>query len=204
VGRWQTLRFIAQTHLDLGDHEAARRVLEVTEAIASEVGDGRLLAQTRYWTGQACLTAGDLYAAQAAFDAVFDMYGDEAGVGQAYALHGMGDLARRRGEYAAAGQHLTTAADLARTGADAVLEGRVWLSVAALRGAQRQPADQAAALEHATALFAECGAAYLQIRALAALADASAEPDAANAWATIDGLYDAGDVPDKDRMHRRP
>jgi DNA-binding SARP family transcriptional activator/tetratricopeptide (TPR) repeat protein len=204
VGRWQTLRFIGQTYLDLGDHEAARRVLEVTEAIASELGDGRLLAQTRYWTGQACLAAGDPYAAQAAFDAVFDMYGDEAGVGQAYALHGKGELARRRGEYAAAGQHLTTAASLARTGADTVLEGRVWLSVAALRGAQRQPADQAAALEHATALFAECGAAYLQIRALAALADASAEPAAEKAWATIDGLYHAGDVPDKDRMHRRP
>ena len=60
LGQWQTQRYIGQNHLDRGDHRAARRALAAAEAIATELGDGRVLAQTRYWTGQACLAAGDI------------------------------------------------------------------------------------------------------------------------------------------------
>ena len=208
VGWWQTQRFIGQTHLDLGNYDDARRVLEEAGAVAGELGGGRLLAQTRYWLGQACLATDDLDGAQASFDAVFAVYRDDVGVGQAYALHGMGDVARRRGEYRVAERHLTMAAGLARDGADAVLEGRVWLSIGALHHAQGQPDEQLMALERAVALFAGCGAAYLEARALAALARARADRgDAAAAdaaWNRVERLYSAADVPDEDRIHRRP
>jgi DNA-binding SARP family transcriptional activator/tetratricopeptide (TPR) repeat protein len=208
VGRWQTLRFIGQTHLDLGNHQDARHMLKAAEAIASELGGGRLIAQTQYWIGQACLAAGDLDGAQAAFDAVFDVYGDDSGVGHAYAVHGLGDLAMRIGSHGVAGRHLAQAAGLARDGADAVLEGRVWLSTAALHQAQGQPDKQIMALEHAVAVFAGCGAAYLEARAHAVLGQITAsrgDTAAADAaWTRIENLYSTAGLPDGDRIHRRP
>jgi DNA-binding SARP family transcriptional activator len=207
VGRWQTLRYIGQSHLDRGDHGAARTALQAAEAIATELGDTRLLTQTRYWIGQACLAAGDVAGAQAAFNAVFDVYCDDLGVGRAYALHGRGDLALREGSYGAAERHLTTAAELAREGADAVLEGRVWLSLAALRHAQGQSRERAAALENASAVFAGCGAAYLEVLALADLAGIAEEAGDAIAgdaiWKRIDGIYGAASVPGEERIQWR-
>jgi tetratricopeptide (TPR) repeat protein len=169
VGQWQTLRYIGQSHLDRGDHQNARDALQAAEAIAAQLGESRLLAQTRYWIGQACLAAGDVEGAQAAFDAVCDVYADDVGIGRAYALHGLGDLALARGALTAADRHLAAAAELARDGADAVLEGRVSLSIATLREAQGRPDERVMALEHAAAVFAGCGAAYLEVRALAEL-----------------------------------
>ena len=206
VGRWQALRCVGQSHLDRGDHGAARAALQAAEAIAAELADTRLLAQTRYWIGQACLAAGDVAGAQAAITAVYDVYCDDLGVGRAYALHGRGDLALREGSYAAAERHLTTAAGLARDGADAVLEGRAWLSLAALRRALGQSRERAAALERAGAVFAGCGAAYLEVLALAGLAAiAEGEGDAVAEdaiWKRIDGIYDAADVPGAERIAR--
>jgi len=208
VGRWQTLRFIGQTYLDLGDHENARRVLGVAETVATELGRERLLAQTRYWIGQACLALGDMGGAQVAFDAVFDVYGDQSGVGQAYALHGLGEVAWRIGEYGIAEQHLAAAEDLAHEGKDAALEGRVWLSIADMRHAQAQPDEQALALRRAMDVFAGCGAKRLEARALAAYAQAMVDrgdPDAADeAWARVEGLYDAVHLPAEDRVRHRP
>jgi len=206
VGAWQTLRFIGQTHLDLRHDDDARRVLAAAEAAASDIGSTRLLAQTRYWIGQACLAAGDLDSAQAAFEAVYDVFGVDAGVGHAYAVHGMGDVARRRGAYDAAEGHLALAADLARDAADATLEGRVLLSVAALRAAQGRPDEQVLELEQAAAVFARCGAAYLEARALAALARVLADrgESAGAAWERVENLDRAAGLADEDRVHRRP
>jgi DNA-binding SARP family transcriptional activator/tetratricopeptide (TPR) repeat protein len=207
VGRWQTLRFIGQAHLDRGDYQAALSVLEEAKAVADELGGGRLIAQTRYWIGQTCLAMGNTEGAQAAFDAVFDVYGDGGGVGRAYAVHGMGEVAWRKGAYVAAEGYLREAASLARNGADAVLEGRVWLSTAALGQAREQAGEQAAALERAVAVFAGCGAAYLEVRALSGLARVMAQQenaaDAEAAWARVEHLYDAAGVPAADRLFGR-
>ncbi len=204
VGRWQTLRYIGHTHLDRGDHQAALRVLGEAAAMAGELGGGRLIAQTRYWIGQTCLAMGDADGAQAAFDAVMDVYRDDTGLGRAYALHGAGDVACRRGEHDAAERCFGEAASLARQGADAMLEGRVWLSAAALHRARGQADELAAALRRAVTVFAACGAAYLEIRALAALRRAMADrgdPAAAEAARTrIESLYEAAGVPDEARL----
>jgi len=203
VGRWQALRYIGQTHLDRGDYAAALRVLGEAEALAGELG-GRPIAQTRYWIGQTRLAMGDTDGARAAFDAVYGIYLGEAGVGRAYALHGLGDVAWRQGDYAAAERYFEEAAGLARQGADAMLEGRVWLSAAALYRARGQAGEAAAALRRAVTVFAAAGAAYLETRALAALVRVAAEPgDAAAAEAArtrIESLYQTAGVPAGDRL----
>ncbi|HET9898775.1 MAG TPA: BTAD domain-containing putative transcriptional regulator [Streptosporangiaceae bacterium] len=208
VGRWQTLRFIGQTYLDRGDDAKAQQVLEAAESIAAELGNQRLIAQTRYWLGQACLAMGDLDAAQVAFDAVFDVFRDDAGVGHAYARHGLGDVAWRTGAFGVADQHLTAAAARAKESADAGLEGRVWLSIAALRSAQGQFAGQLAALRQAVDIFAGCGAARLEARALAAsaavMSDHGDAAAAEAAWSRIERLYEAADLPAQDRLSHRP
>jgi tetratricopeptide (TPR) repeat protein len=200
VGEWQSTRFIAQTHLDLGNPAEALIALHAAERLTDDVprrgsfGRLRLLAQTRYWAGQAHLAGGDLDAAETAFTAVLDAYPERSGLGHAYATHGLGDLARHAGRLDDAGRHLDVAGDLARDGADAVLVGRVLLSVAALRAAQGERAAQIEALERAEECFADCGAAYLQVRALAALA----------AWDRVELIYTDSGVPAEDRLHRRP
>jgi DNA-binding SARP family transcriptional activator/tetratricopeptide (TPR) repeat protein len=207
VGRCQTLRFIGRNALDLGDHEQARRSLEEAEAIADGLGDRRLIAQTRYWIGQACLDAGDIDGAQVAFDAVFDIYGDEAGLGYAYAAHGLGEVARRKGAYGAAERYLTDAISMARE-ADTMLEGRAWLSIAALRRDQARLDDMITVLERAADMFRSCGAAHLEARALRELAWVMTEQANAvaadAAWDRIENLYRAAGLPEEDRVYRRP
>jgi len=204
VGRYQTLRFIGQTHLDLGAHGTALTELEKAARVARALDDLRLLAQSRYWVGQAQLAAGDLAAAAEAFGDVLAAF--EGGVGRAYALHGMGDIATRRHDYGPARQHFDAAADLAR-GADAVLAGRVALSLASLHHGAGRPDLEREALADAVALFATCGAAYLQVRALAALGAAYAEGgdtvQADEAWHGVDELYVASGVPVQERILRR-
>src|SRR5258708_2646007 len=91
VGQRQTMRFIGQTHLDLGNHDAARIVLKAAEAVAGALGDGRdhLIAQTRYWLGQACLAARDIEGAETAFTAVADAFPHSRRIGHPYAPHGL-------------------------------------------------------------------------------------------------------------------
>ncbi len=207
VGHWQTLRFIGQNYLDQGDFANARRILEESQNLAVELGGGRLVAQTRYWIGQTCVAAGDIDEAQAAFDAVLDVFGEGGGIGRAYALHGLGQVATRQDMHGVAERFLTEAVKLAQDGADAALEGRTWLSVAGLRRAEKQADQQIAALETAVSVFAGCGAAYLEVRALAGLARAVAERgDAAAAdvaWARITELYEVNGVLAQDRIVHR-
>jgi DNA-binding SARP family transcriptional activator len=207
VGCWLTLRYIGHTHLDVADHEDARRVLAQAQIVADELGSPRLIAQSRYWMGQASLAAEDLAGAQAAFEAVYAEYGDDVGTGHAYALHGLGNVAWRRGDYEAAGGHFSTAVELAQAGDDIVLEGRVWLSVAALRDSQARPDGQLAALQRAVAILTGCGAPYYEARALVALAQALASQAEAEAAAEarlrLENLFTAVDLPHEDRyIHR--
>jgi DNA-binding SARP family transcriptional activator/tetratricopeptide (TPR) repeat protein len=208
VGRWLTLRFIGHAYLDRGDHEAALAMLEQAQVVADELGGGRLIAQTRYWIGQVCLAMGDTDGAQAAFDVVSDVFYQAGGVGRAYAVHGMGEVAWRRGAYAAAESFLTEALSLVSDGTDAVLESRVWLSVATLHQVQGQAGAQEAALRQAAAVSAGCGAAYLEVRAQAGLARVLAgrgdEAAARQARSRIGELYDRAGVPAGDRLGWSP
>jgi tetratricopeptide (TPR) repeat protein/DNA-binding SARP family transcriptional activator len=206
VGCWQALRLIGQTYLDLGRHDDARRLLAEAEDAAVRLGDGRLLAQTRYWIGQAGLAAGDLDGARAAFGFVFDVCQGTGGSGLAYALHGMGEAECRTGAYEAAQRRLSEAASLAREGEDALLQGRVWMSVAELRQRQGQGDGQLAALREAKEVFAGRGAVHLEAWALRELARALRERgDAGAAAAALDGLerlYQEARVPQEDRVYQ--
>ena len=207
AGRWLTLRYIGQTHLDMADPEEALRVLAQAQDVAGQLGSPRFIAQTRYWMGQACLGAGDLEGAQAAFESVYAGYGDDVGTGHAYALHGLGNVAWRRGAYEAAERHFTTAVELAQAGADVVLEGRAWLSVAALRESQGRPGDQVAALQQAVSVLTGCGAPYYEARARVALTQvlgSRGEPDAADETRRrLENLFTAAGLLEGDRyIHR--
>jgi tetratricopeptide (TPR) repeat protein len=200
LGRCQTLRFIGQTHLDLGQYDQARQELEVAETVAANDLDERLIAQ-------ACLALGDIGGAQVAFDAVFDVFGDTSGGGHAYARHGPGQVATRRGAYNVADRHLSEATALAHDTADTRLEGRIWLLVADLRHAQGRLDEQAETLRAAVALLHDGGEVSLEVQALAELAQAMAERGdttaAEEAWTRIENLYAAADLPDEDRIHSR-
>ena len=207
MGLCQTLRFIGQTYLDLGQHDKARQELEKAEAEASEL-DERLMAQARYWIGQACLARGDIDGAQVAFDMVFDVFGDTPDGGHAYALHGLGQVATRKGAHSLADRHLAEAVTLAHDAADTRLEGRIWLSIADLRQAQHQPSEQAGALHKAVAVLHTGGEVSLETQALAELARVLAgqgdDAAAGEAWARIENLYAVAGLPDEDRVYRRP
>jgi DNA-binding SARP family transcriptional activator/tetratricopeptide (TPR) repeat protein len=208
AGQCQTLRFIGQTHLDLGQPGEALRELRASEGIAEQLGQPRLMAQTRYWIGQACLANGDLDGAQACFTAMLEVFGEPAGLGHAYAVHGLGDVARRTGALKAAGRYLSLAASLARDEGDANLEGRVALTSAGLQEALRHQDQRIAALEHAISCFADCNVVYLQVQALDQLVraqeDAGRGQSARAAWARIEELYAEMDLPEADRIQRGP
>jgi DNA-binding SARP family transcriptional activator/tetratricopeptide (TPR) repeat protein len=207
VGRCLTLRFIGQVHLDRGAHEQAADALARAEAVADTIGSPRLIAQTRYWSGCAHLAAGDPAAAERSFVAVRESSGRDSGLGHAYALHGLGDLARHRHDPVRAEADLTRAVTLAHEHADALLEGRVRLSLADLWAGRGRIEEQVAELRQAARCFATVDAAYLEIQAQARLAEALAAREsraaADAAWARVEQLYAAGDVPERDRILRR-
>lgn len=204
VGVQQTLRFLGQNHLDLGDAAAAVAFLLEAEQVARRLGSPRVLAPTLYWMGHAHLARGDLPAAATAFDEVLAAYPPSSGVGHAYARHGLGALAIARADFPAAADHLEQADALA-AGADAVLAGRIQLALAALEKARDRPADQIVALLRAIARFRTCGAIYQETAAQAALADAyarSGDHEAADAARDrVNEVYDTAGVPDADRRH---
>jgi tetratricopeptide (TPR) repeat protein/DNA-binding SARP family transcriptional activator len=204
VGCQQTLRFIGRTHLDLGDGDRARLAFEAAESVAIELGNDRLIAQSRYWIGLACLARDDLDGAQAAFESVYDTYQDEGGQGEAYARHGLGLMARRAGAFTLAEQHLTEAARLAHESGDASLEGRAQMSIALLRSEQGRQDDQIDALDRAIGVFADGGAVRLEVQALAELARVRSSrgehKEADFAWAAIQNRYEAAELPPGDRL----
>lgn len=204
VGQWQAMRFIGQTYLDLGRCEDARRVLGQAQAVAEKLGllRDRLIGQTRYWIGQACLADRDLESAQVEFDAVYDLVGEVTGLDAAYAAHGLGDVARFRGAYQLADRQLARAVDLAHDGGDATLEARALMSAAELRQAQGRRDEQVEALKRAVTVLAGCGVAYLEVQALAALAAVQPGQHADELWALIERHYAEGNVPDEDRLRR--
>jgi hypothetical protein len=97
---------------------------------------------------------------------------------------------------------------LAHEHADALLEGRVRLSLADLWRDRGRSGEQVAELGRAARCFATVDAAYLEVQAQARLAEALTEQrsevlsDAA--WARVRQLYDAGEVPEQDRVLGRP
>jgi tetratricopeptide (TPR) repeat protein len=208
VGRWQAQRYIGQTYLDLGQHEAALRELRAAQDLAEQLGTPRPLVQTQYWTGQALLAAGQPEAARAAFTVMLDLLGEAAGLGHAYAEHGLGEVAGRAGHLGEAADRLERAAELARAGDDVNLEGRVAMSAAAVAERAGRPEQRTRQLEHAVTCFIDCQAEYLQVAALAELARAQQDlglaPAALATWSRIEALYAGLAVGEPDRIHRRP
>jgi tetratricopeptide (TPR) repeat protein/DNA-binding SARP family transcriptional activator len=194
VGRWQTLRFIGQTHLDLGRVDRALSALEDAERVAATL-PARLLAQTRYWIGRARVAAGDLDRARADFAAVLALIGDTENSGSAHATYGLGDVARRSGDRPEAERHLQEAAELAHGAGDSALEGRAYLTLADLYQEDGQPDRQIRTLTRAVAVLRGSDAALLQATALNALGDAQAAAGAVvaarTAWTDAGRLYTA-------------
>ena len=208
VGRWQTLRYIGQALLELGQDEEALSRLEAAQRLAGELGWPRLIAQSMYWLGRARLAVGDLDGARSAFTEMLGRYTEPGSTGHAYAILGLALVALRLGQFADAEGDLLLAAELARDGADAGLEGRAHLAAAELAAARGQAPEQVAALEEAVACFAGAGAVYLQAHALfglAAVREAAGDEAAARAArARIDDLYQEMGLPEEDRVHRDP
>ena len=204
VGSQQALRFIGQAHLDRGDPESAVAVLREAERMARANGQARVLAPALYWLGQAYLAGGDLAAAAARFDEVRRICPPDSGVGYAYALHGLGDLALARGDAGSAAALLEEAEAVAGDGADAGLEARVCLSIAAVSARLGRHEDRVAALRRALVPIRSHGSAKLEIRVAAELADAYDHlGDAEQARASrrrVTELYDRGNVPPADRL----
>lgn len=201
VGSWQAMRFIGQTYLDLGRHDEALTALRGAREAARGLGDDRLLAQTSYWLGQTCLAAGDLREAEDAFTAMLDVYTEPGGVGHAYAMQGRAEVASRSGRLTEAERYLAQASGGCVT--DALLAGRVRVSAAALRADRGDHVGQAEELNAAIAAFAGCGAVHLEAAALHTLGVTLAgldERGSAAAFARIEELYAATDVPDFDRV----
>ncbi|WP_433362136.1 AfsR/SARP family transcriptional regulator [Actinoplanes sp. CA-142083] len=205
VGVQQTLRFIGHTQLDRGDAGAAVTTLREAERLARDQGDPRLIKPTVYWIGCAHLARGDLGAAGEAFEEVLE---GAPLLGQAYALHGLGQLALAAGDRDSARERLDLAGPLAAEGADVVLVGRIWLSLAALApepSAASRTDDRTAALLRAQASFRSCGAIHLEVEALVTLAEAYASRGlldaAAAARRQVGEVYDAVGVPLPDRRH---
>ncbi|MBU2668244.1 winged helix-turn-helix domain-containing protein [Actinoplanes bogorensis] len=206
VGSQLTLRFIGHAHLDRGDAGPAVTVLREAVRLAREQGQARVLAPALYWLGQARLAAGDLAGAGAAFDEVLGLSPPESGLAHAYALHGLGDLARAGSDAGPARNRLERAEALAHDGADAGLEGRVGLSIAALEASLGRHGARITALHRALVPIRSYGSITLEARVEAELADAYGKlGDPASARAARDresALYDRGEVPLGDRPAR--
>ncbi|WP_157437221.1 BTAD domain-containing putative transcriptional regulator [Actinoplanes subtropicus] len=203
VGSQQALRFVGQTHLDGGDAEDAVAVLLEAEKLARNSGQARVLAPALYWLAQAYLAGGDRPAAAAAFDEVQRLSPPDSGLAHAYALHGLGDLALAGGDTGTARHLLERAETLSREAADAGLEARVCLSIAAVEAAADRPDDRLAALRRAFGPIRASGNRWLEMLVQAELADAYDRMGDAGAARTardrIAELYDQGDVPPGDR-----
>jgi tetratricopeptide (TPR) repeat protein/DNA-binding SARP family transcriptional activator len=174
TGYHQTLRLIGMTHLERGDAAEARRMLERAERTAREAEDALGIAQSRYWLGQADVALGHPDRAMKAFAQVLAAV--DEGLGRAYALHGVGDVAAMRGRTTEARRNLREAAGLAHD-VDDILEGRILLSTAGVEHRDGRPGAEETALTGAVELFERCGAVHQQSRVLAALATLYTETD---------------------------
>jgi DNA-binding SARP family transcriptional activator/tetratricopeptide (TPR) repeat protein len=206
VGRSQALRFIGQTHLELGSVERALAALQDAERVAATLPP-RLLAQTRYSMGRARVAAGDLDGARAEFAAVLALIGETEHSGSAHATFGLGDVARRAGDRPEAERHLQDAAELAHGAGDSALEGRAYLTLADLYHEDGQPDRQIRTLNRAVAVLRGSDSALLQATALNALGDAQAAAGAhaaaRTAWIDAGRLYAAIGRPEADAIAQK-
>jgi DNA-binding SARP family transcriptional activator len=162
VGYWQTLRYLGQILLDLGDHQHAVDALVAADRTARTIGRERLMAQTAYWLGQAHLASDNLIEAERSFRSVVDSVDPSDYAGRAYAAYALGETARRSGALTDAEEQLGAATVLARQADDAALQGRISLSMAELYAQQGRREDEVEALRRAAAKFAASDAMYLE------------------------------------------
>jgi tetratricopeptide (TPR) repeat protein len=165
VGRWQALRYIGQLHLDLGRADRAVSLLREAEAAARDIGRPLPQAQTAYWLGRAHLETGDRAAARDNFRSVLALVDDADEVGVAWGHFGLGDIAVADRRHADAEQHLAVAAQMAGHAGDALLEGRIALSQAAVYRAAGRVGDARSRLDRAIVCFTSVNATHLCERA---------------------------------------
>ena len=204
MGVRQVLRYIAQTYLDQGElSHALEFLVRARDADSGGAGWQGTAAQVSYWAGMVQLELDRVEAAEKEFAEVVRLAPE--GLGSAYAEHGMGETARRRGDLAEAVARLQRAARLAQEAPDAGLEGRVSLSLAAVYQQLGDWDAQLRELEKAVRCFADGGWIPRQAAALAALAKAHEEHGdvsvTAGIWNRIRELYDGVDVPAQDRVY---
>lgn len=204
IGRWHTLRFIGQTHLDFGAANEALDTLALALAATDGLKGPQPVAETMYWIGQAYLVAGDLPAAERAFQDLAEL-GFYGGPGEACALHGLGEVALRSGDLETAASYVARAAHIAQAADDTTVDGLISITIADLRRAQGDSEAQVAALEHAIACFEVGDAAYDQLRAHRALSQAEyarGNRDRGRAaWSRAEIIYAELGLPPEDRAH---
>lgn len=171
LGRWQALRYVGQLHLDLGRPERAAGLLAEAEAVAREFAQPLLQAQTAYWLGRALLETGDAPAAKEQFLSVLALVDDADEVGVAWGHFGLGDLDLAAGNHDDAERHLNVAAQMAGRADDAVLEGRIALSQAALYRTTGRPIEARQRVDRAVTCFDAANADHLKQQAEAARTD---------------------------------
>jgi tetratricopeptide (TPR) repeat protein len=168
LGRWQALRYIGQIHLDLGRIERAVSLLREAETAAREFNQPLLLAQTAFWLGKAYLEIGDRSAAKEQFLSVLASVDDADEVGMARGHLGLGDIALAAGQYTEAERHLGQAAPMAGRAGDAMLEGHIAMSQAAVYTATGRISDARSRLDRAIICFTAANAEHPRARAEAA------------------------------------
>ncbi|MFI9271110.1 AfsR/SARP family transcriptional regulator [Kitasatospora sp. NPDC052896] len=133
IGEAHVLNHMAQIHLEYGEHELARGLLERALRVCQGLGNRRVGAQVLHRLGEARLALGDLDGALADFRQVLaDVRLAEDHIGETYALLGLAEVHRLRGDQAAAGELLAAADTLAVTVGERLAEARVALALGEL------------------------------------------------------------------------
>ncbi|WP_338677574.1 BTAD domain-containing putative transcriptional regulator [Streptomyces sp. SCSIO 30461] len=170
----QVLRWISQTHLELGAYDESEAALRDAERM-TESFRGRSAGQVRLARADLAAARGDLTLAlelyTSALEATTDL-GDLSG--SCAAMLGLGTVDVRAGRTAQGREGLQTARTMAREIQDPLLELEVLLSLAAAHRAEDHPAQAEALLKEGAALCQRIGARTRLARFDGALAELSA------------------------------
>lgn len=194
-----TLKTMAQIYADWVDYDQAELLLQDAAAICEDLHSPRLTAQVEHQAAELYLRKGQLERAVHAFRSVLDLTRSSSDViGQMYALAGLGDSLRRRGDLVNAESALGKALELAGDMDERLIRGRLLLALAELDHAQDRADLALARIDEAIGVLEELGGAQIwQARALELLGRLHAEAGrgtiAEHAWRTAVEMAGAAD-----------